>query len=76
MMDMQYFICITTFDELRAIQLIGYELGLVEKLIIFEIPSSLNERVLRRIIFEDIVLFVNTITAEFYALQPHNPHPH
>ena len=76
MMDLQYFICVTTFDELRAINFESHELGLVEKMVLFEIPTSLAEiRVLRKIVFEDIIFFMNAIPSEFYAPPPPPPAP-
>jgi len=75
-MDLQYFVCVTTFDELRAIDLNNHELGLIEKMILFEIPSYLSKiRVLRKIVFEDIIFFMNSIPAEFYAPPPPPPTP-
>ena len=60
----------TTYQELRTVHL--QRRGSVQKLILFELPVVFDDiRAFRRTCFEDCLVFMNYIPAEFYATQNH-----
>jgi len=70
--QLNFFVCLTTYQELRAVHL--QQRGSVQKLILFELPAVFDEiHAFRRTCFDDCLVFMNNIPAEFYATQNHAP---